>query len=201
MALRNILQDGDPALKKVSRPVVKFDNRLAQLLDDMADTMLEANGLGLAAPQVGVLRRLFVALDERDAPGPEATEEEWEAWTPKVLEMINPELVTQEGEIKSYEGCLSFPGRYGAIVRPQKVKFRAQNRFGEPFEVEAEGVLARCFCHETNHLDGITIDDLAEYFYDPAVPHELDAEMNGGTQEEAEEEGMAEETKAAAEQG
>lgn len=175
MALRNIVQDGDPILKKISRPVTKFDDRLAQLLNDMGETMLEANGLGLAGPQVGILRRIFVALDERDIPE-DLPLEEFEKLETKVREFINPEILEQEGEIKAYEGCLSFPGEYGAIVRPSKVKVRAQDRNGEFFELEAEGMLARCICHETNHLDGITIADLAEYFYDPDVPHDLDEE-------------------------
>lgn len=175
MALRNIVQDGDPILKKVCRPVTKFDDKLAQLLDDMAETMLDANGLGLAGPQVGMMRRVFVALDERDVPE-DITEEERMALTPKMLEFINPEILEKRGEIKGYEGCLSFPGKYGAIVRPEWVKARAFDRHGNPFTIEAEGMLARCICHETNHLDGITIDDLAEYFYDPEVEHDLDVE-------------------------
>lgn len=175
MALRNIVQDGDPILKKVCRPVTKFDDRLAELLDDMGETLLDANGLGLAAPQVGVMRRLFIALDERERPE-EMTEEELEAYTPKIVEFINPEILEKEGEVKGYEGCLSFPGKYGAIVRPEKVKVRALDRDGNPFTMEVEEMFARCVCHETNHLDGITIDDLAEYFYDPETPHDLDEE-------------------------
>lgn len=183
MALRNIVQDGDPILKKVSRPVVKFDDRLGDLLDDMAETMLEANGLGLAGPQVGVLRRIFVAVDDSNAPGEEATQEELDAYEPQILEFINPEILEQEGKIKGYEGCLSFKGQYGAIVRPQKVKVRAFDRHGNPFTMEVEEILARCVCHETNHLDGITIDDLAEFFYDPENPRELDDDMWEGVEE------------------
>lgn len=182
MALRNIIQDGDPVLKKKSRPITKFDDRLAELLDDMGQTMREANGLGLAAPQVGVLRRAFVALDESALPE-EPTEEELAAFEPGILEFVNPEIVTEEGEERGYEGCLSFPGQYAAIARPLKVKVRAFDRRGTPFEMEAEGLMARCICHETNHLDGITIDDLAEYFYDPEVPHDLDETLGGGSEE------------------
>lgn len=174
MALRNILEDGDPILKKKCRPVTRFDERLATLLDDMAETMLDANGLGLAAPQVGVMRRVFVALDETSLPDKDTPEEELENHKPRVLEFINPEILSPEGEVLGYEGCLSFPGQYAAIKRPQKVKIRAQDRHGEVFEREGEAMMARCFCHETNHLDGITIDELAEYFYDPDEPHELD---------------------------
>ncbi|MFV0411735.1 MAG: peptide deformylase [Oscillospiraceae bacterium] len=199
MALRTIVQDGDPILKKVCKPVVKFDDRLAQLLDDMAETLLDANGLGLAAPQVGVMRRVFIALDEgedeEEAPEdeeaqqgeevPEGEEEPEAVAEPKILEFINPEILSQEGERKIYEGCLSFPGKYGAIVRPAKVTVKAFDRNGNPFTMEAKEMLARCICHETNHLDGITIDDLAEYFYDPETPHELD----GNFEEDQEETG------------
>lgn len=173
MALRNIVKDGDPILKKVSRPVTKFDDRLNELIEDMAETLLEANGLGLAGPQVGILRRLFIAVDERELPADMPPEEQQKQKT-KIQEFINPEILHQEGEVKGYEGCLSFPGEYAAIVRPTKVKVRAFNRKGEAFEMEVDGMFARCVCHETNHLDGITITDLAEYFYDPDVPHDLD---------------------------
>lgn len=164
MALRTIVQDGDPILKKVCRPVTKFDGRLATLLDDMQDTLLEADGLGLAGPQVGVMRRLFICLDDRDLPEDGELPEGYE---PKFLEFINPEIVGKsEEEVMLYEGCLSFPGHNGAIRRPRKVRARAQDRHGEWFEIEAEEMLARCICHESNHLDGITIMDLAEYFYE-----------------------------------
>ena len=184
MAKRNIVQDGDKVLKKVCRPVVKFNDKLGVLLDDMAETMLDADGLGLAGPQVGVVRRVFVAVDvpppkevEEGEEAPEAEQAEPEELEPpKILEFINPEIIEQDGEVMAYEGCLSFPGQYGAIKRPQRVKVRALDRHGKPFELEAEGMLARCICHETNHLDGITIDDLAEYFYDPDEVHPLDEE-------------------------
>lgn len=185
MALRNVVQEGDPILKKKCRPVEKFDERLATLLDDMGQTMLDADGMGLAGPQVGILRRLFVAVEEDSLPKrqPQPAEgEEGEAIpeeevTPVVLEFINPEIIEEEGEQRGYEGCLSFPGQYAAIPRPQRVKVRAQDRFGNSFEYEGEGLMARCLCHETNHLDGVTIDELAEYFYDPEEPHELDATL------------------------
>lgn len=188
MALRNIVQEGDPVLKKVCRPVTSFDARLAQLLDDMGETMLDADGMGLAGPQVGVMRRLFVVLDESDMPDvsqmePEEAAEAMAAWKPGVLEFINPEIIETEGDVLGYEGCLSFPGQYAAIKRPQRTKVRAFGRDGKPFEFEGTGVTARCLCHETNHLDGVTIDDLAEYFYDPENPHPLDAGM-GGAQDE-----------------
>ena len=164
MALRTIVQDGDPILKKVCRPVTKFDARLAQLLDDMRETLADANGYGLAGPQVGVMRRLFVSVDERDLPEDGTVPEGYE---PKFLEFINPEITWQSEEtVMLYEGCLSFPGHNGAIARPQKVRVRAQDRTGQWFELEAEEMLARCICHESNHLDGVTIMDLAEYFYE-----------------------------------
>jgi peptide deformylase len=174
MAKRNIVQDGDKVLKTVCRPVVKFNDRLGVLLDDMVETMLDVDGVGLAGPQVGVVRRVFVAVDVpppkeeegEEVSGAEGAEPE-ETEPPRILEFINPEIIEQDGEVMAYEGCLSFPGQYGAIKRPQRVKVRALDRHGKPFELEAAGMLARCICHETNHLDGITIDDLAEYFYDP----------------------------------
>jgi len=163
MALRTIVQDGDPILKKVCRPVTNFDDRLATLLDDMKETLLEAGGVGLAGPQVGVMRRLFIALDERDLPE--------DGTVPKFIECVNPEIVERsEDEVTLYEGCLSFPGHNGAIARPRKVKLRAQDRTGKVFEMEGEEMLARCFCHETNHLDGITIMDLADRFYEDDYP-------------------------------
>lgn len=164
MALRNIVKEGDPILEKVCRPVTQFDDRLATLLDDMQETLTEAGGLGLAGPQVGMMRRVFICLDDRgldedamDQPG----------FEPKYIEFVNPEILEQsEEEVMLYEGCLSFPGHNGAIKRPRWVRARAQNRHGEWFEIEAEEMLARCICHENNHLDGVTIMDLAEYFYE-----------------------------------
>lgn len=174
MALRTIVQDGDPILKKVCRPVTNFDDRLATLLDDMRETLLHSGGVGLAGPQVGVMRRLFVALDERDLPEDGTVPEGYE---PKFIDCVNPEIVERsEEEVTLYEGCLSFPGHNGAIARPRKVKLRAQDRTGKVFEMEGEEMLARCFCHETNHLDGITIMDLAERFYEDDYPEEAEEE-------------------------
>lgn len=187
MALRNIVLDGDPILKKKCRPVTEFNERLAQLLDDMAETMIEGDGLGLAGPQVGTMRRLFVALDESSLPAPAEDAEgeegaepaEEEEWEPVVMEFINPEIIDRGEDVRGYEGCLSFPGKYGAIARPKTVKVKAFDRFGNEFEYEAEGMMARCICHETDHLDGVTIEDLAEYFYDPETPHDLDVTITG----------------------
>lgn len=147
MGLRKILTDKDPALHKVCRPVEKFDWRLHKLLDDMADTLAEANGVGLAAPQVGILRRVVVV----------DTGEE-------VLELVNPTLLETSGEQTGAEGCLSVPGKYGLVKRPYYAKVRAQDRNGEWFEAEGEGLIGRCFCHELDHLDGIMYTEIMERF-------------------------------------
>ena len=141
--------DKDDVLRKHARKVDKFDARLATLLDDMAETMRAGNGLGLAAPQVGVLKRAVVI----DAGETEAGAE------PRLLELVNPELISSEGECTVIEGCLSVPGRAGRVVRPEKVTVRAQDRNGEPFEITGEGMLAVCMCHELDHLDGILYVD------------------------------------------
>ncbi|MBE6777814.1 MAG: peptide deformylase [Ruminococcaceae bacterium] len=138
MAIRSIITDTDPLLHKVCRPVEKFDERLWQLLDDMSDTLAKANGVGLAAPQVGVLRRLFI-MNTGDG----------------VKEYINPTILEESGTQECVEGCLSSPGEYGIIHRPQKVKIQAQNRNGKFFIQSLEGLAAECVCHETDHLDGV----------------------------------------------
>jgi peptide deformylase len=138
MALRNILTQGDPTLNKVSRPVEKFDEKLHILLDDMKETLADANGAGLAAPQIGILRRVVVVVDENE----------------EMLELVNPVLIHTEGEQTGLEGCLSVPGKYGFVTRPYKAKVRAQDRNGNFFEAEGEEIVARCFCHELEHLDG-----------------------------------------------
>ena len=142
MALRTIVQDGDPILKKVCRPVTKFDDRLATLLDDMKETLYEANGWGLAGPQVGILRRVVV-IDVGDG----------------LVELINPEITAQEGSQCGREGCLSLPGRQGVVTRPMKVTVRAQDRRGKPIEITGEGFFARAICHELDHLDGVLYID------------------------------------------
>ena len=137
MALRKIVHIEDDLLRRKSRPVTKFDARLHALLDDMAETMYHAEGVGLAAPQVAVLRRVVV-MDCGDG----------------LIEMVNPEIIATEGEQDGAEGCLSVPGRRGMVKRPMKVTVRFQDRNGEWFELEGEGLLARCIMHETDHLDG-----------------------------------------------
>lgn len=138
MALRKILTQGDSALEKVCRPVEKFDRRLHILLDDMKETLVDSGGVGLAAPQVGILRRVVVVEDAQE----------------QIIELVNPEIIYQEGEQDGFEGCLSVPGMYGKVIRPNLVTVRAQDREGNVFEVSGEGIVARCFCHETEHLDG-----------------------------------------------
>lgn len=138
MALRKIALEGEECLTKVCRPVTDFNSRLHTLLDDMADTLAESGGVGLAAPQVGILRRVCVVLDEDD----------------QLIELVNPEIIRTEGEQTGLEGCLSVPGKYGIVTRPEVVRVRAQDRNGDFFEVEDSDLTARCFCHEIEHLDG-----------------------------------------------
>ena len=147
MALRNIVTEGDPTLTKVSRVVTKFDARLHELIDDMIETLQNANGVGLAAPQVGVLRRVVV-LDTGE----------------EILELVNPEILSASGEQTGLEGCLSVPGKYGIVTRPNVVKVRAQDRDGNWYEAEGEGLIARGFCHELDHLDGHLYTEKVERF-------------------------------------
>ena len=159
--VRKILKLGDEALRKTSKPMPKFDLRLWLLLRDMADTMRKAEGVGLAAPQVGILRRVVV-IDVGDEHG--------------LIELVNPEIIAVEGEQAGSEGCLSVPGRRGWVVRPEKVTVRAQDRNGKFFEITGEGLLARAFCHEIDHLDGV--------MYVDKMDHEIfdDDEDDGGNQ-------------------
>ena len=152
MARRNILTKEQPALYKKCRPVTDFNARLHQLLDDMADTLSQENGVGLAAPQVGVLRRAVIVLETNVPEG----EEEY------LIELVNPEIIESSGEQSGAEGCLSVPGEYGLVKRPMYVKVRAQDRDGNFFEVEGEGLTARCFCHEIDHLEGIVFTSKCE---------------------------------------
>ena len=152
MARRNILTKEEPGLYKKCRPVTDFNSRLHQLLDDMADTLAQENGVGLAAPQVGVLRRAVIVLETNVPEG----EEEY------LIELVNPEIIESDGEQYGAEGCLSVPGEYGLVRRPMHVKVRAQDRNGDFFEVEGEGLTARCFCHEIDHLEGIVFTSKCE---------------------------------------
>lgn len=178
MALRTIVQDGDPILKKVCRPVTEFNARLAQLIDDMKETLVDACGLGLAAPQVGVMRRVCIVVDlppEDDGAAPEEGEEpEY-----RFIELVNPEIIDRQGSVGLYEGCLSFPGHNGYIERPEQVTVRAFDRDGNEFTATRTGMTARAICHECDHLDGVTIMELAEYFYEDQEPEE-DTEEDAG---------------------
>ena len=154
MALRNILTVEEPVLHKTARPVTRFDAHLGELLDDMRQTLTNAGGVGLAAPQVGVLRRAVIVL-ETNVP---EDEDEY------IIELINPEIIEASGEQEGAEGCLSVPGKYGLVKRPMVAKVRAQDRDGNWFEVEGEELIARCFCHEIDHLDGIVYTEVMERF-------------------------------------
>ncbi len=158
MAIRKIATQGDEVLTKKSRVVTEFNARLHQLLDDMKDTLAEAGGVGLAAPQVGVLRRAVIVVNDDD----------------EMMELVNPEIIYTEGEQTGPEGCLSIPGKFGMVTRPYFVRVKAQDRFGNWFEAEGEELTGRCFCHELEHLDGhmytehidhfLTEEELEEYY-------------------------------------
>ena len=165
MAIRTILTQDDPALGKVCHQVTRFDGRLADLLDDLKETLADANGMGLAAPQVGILRRAAVVVLEDET----------------FLELVNPQIVAQEGEQPGWEGCLSLPGMWGNVTRPNWVRVRAQDRHGKWFEMEGTDLTARCFCHEISHLDGHMYTELTDRLY---TAEELDEIMS---QEEKEE--------------
>ena len=154
MALRIIAKEGDECLRKVAKPVTNFDSKLWELLDDMAETMEAANGVGLASPQVSVLRRVVI-IDIGEG----------------IIELINPTIIAQGGSVEDNEGCLSFPGQYGIVARPEKVTARAQDRNGKEIIIEGEGLLARAICHELDHLDGVIFKDLASRM---CTPEELE---------------------------
>ena len=147
MGLRKILTDKEPALHKVCKPVVNFDARLHKLLDDMRETLEDSGGVGLAAPQIGILRRV-VLVDNGE----------------EILELVNPTMVETDGEQVGAEGCLSVPGKYGLVKRPYYAKVRAQDRDGNWYEAEGEELTARCFCHELDHLDGIIYTEVMERY-------------------------------------
>ncbi|MBQ3638232.1 MAG: peptide deformylase [Clostridia bacterium] len=156
MAILNIVKEGDPTLRKVCRPVTEITPRILTLLDDMRETLAEANGAGLAAPQVGILRRIaLVDLGE------------------EVVELINPEIVETEGEQEEVEGCLSVPDVWGVTRRPERVKVKALNRKGEEYTVEGEGLNARCLCHEIDHLDGHLFTDNVLHILTPEEVEEM----------------------------
>ena len=156
--LRTIITEGDPVLNKVCHPVTKFDEKLWSLLDDMHETLAQSNGVGLAAPQIGILRRVVLVMNAQD----------------EVLELINPTIIKTEGEQDGLEGCLSVPGKWGNVKRPMVVRVRAQDRNGNWFEAEDEELTARCFCHELDHLDGHLFVEHTDRLY---TAEELDAMM------------------------
>ena len=170
MAIRKIVTQGDEVLTKKCREVTEFNDRLHDLLDDMADTLEESGGVGLAAPQVGVLRRVVLVINDEE----------------EILELINPEIIYTEGEQTGPEGCLSVPGKFGMVTRPAFVRVRAQDRFGDWFEAEGEELTARCFCHELEHLDGhlyvehidhfLTEEELQAYYKEQGYEIEEDEE-------------------------
>lgn len=153
MAIRKIVTKEDPVLHSQCRPVEKFDEKLHQLLDDMTETLYKAQGLGLAAPQVGIRRRLAV-IDVQEGDG--------------LIELINPVITKKSGKQRDVEGCLSCPDEWGYVVRPNKCTVRAQDRNGEFYELRLEGLAARCACHEIDHLDGKLFLELVDEFVDPA---------------------------------
>jgi len=160
MAIRNIVKFGDDILTKECRLVEKFDRKLHQLLDDMQDTLYEANGAGLAAPQVGILRQICI-IDVGEG----------------LIELINPEIVSFEGEQTGAEGCLSLPNEWGMVTRPQKVTVKAQNRKGKWFEITGEDLCARAFCHEIDHLHGTVFTDKASRMLTPEEIEQMQKEQ------------------------
>ena len=157
MAILNIVKEGDSVLRKTCRPVEEITPRILRLLDDMLDTLHDANGVGLAAPQVGVLRRIAI-VEVEDG---------------EVYELINPEILEREGQQNEMEGCLSIPDQWGITDRPMRVTVRAMNRRGESYTVSGEGLKARAFCHEIDHLDGILFKDNAVHMLTPEEIREL----------------------------
>lgn len=150
MARKKIIQQGDPILTKTSHPVTVFDKKLHTLLNDMTDTLLHVGGAGLAAVQIGILRRVVLVMDEEE----------------QLVELINPELVeTSSEQQEGFEGCLSLAGMYGFVTRPMEATVRAQDRNGNYFTVSGKGIVARCFCHELEHLDGHMFDEHADQLY------------------------------------
>lgn len=167
MALRTILTDKDPSLHKHCRPVTSFDGRLHDLIDDLKETLAEAGGAGLAAPQIGILRRVAIVVDGQE----------------EMVELVNPEIIAKEGEVDGFEGCLSVPDRWGKVVRPQYVTVRAQDRNGAFFQVEGEELIARCFCHELEHLDGHLFVEHTDQLYTPDEIDAMEPEEEGPEQE------------------
>lgn len=161
MSIRTIVTEGDPVLNKHCHPVTQFDEKLADLLDDMKETLADANGLGLAAPQVGILRRAAIVLNENN----------------EMLELINPEILEFGGEQDGLEGCLSVPGKWGYVKRPEWVRIKAQNRKGEWIEMKSTELTARCICHEMDHLNGHLYTERTDKIYTNEEMDEILAEQ------------------------
>ena len=158
MALRTIVKKGDPILNKKCRVVTEYNERLHTLIDDMKETLADADGAGLAAPQVGVMRRVCIVIGNDG----------------EMIELVNPEIIAQKGEQNGLEGCLSVPGMWGYVKRPEWVRVRAYDRNGKEFEVEGTGMTARCFCHELAHLDGHLYTELTDRLYTTEELDELE---------------------------
>ena len=160
MAILKVLTREDPALSKVCHPVTKFDSRLWGLLEDMRDTLIDSNGVGLAAPQIGIIRRVVLVINDEN----------------EIMELINPEILETSGEQEGFEGCLSVPGMSGVVKRPNYVKIKAQDRNGNWYEADGTGLTARCFCHELAHLDGHLYTELCDKLYTNEELEEMFAE-------------------------
>ncbi len=177
MALRNIVKKGDPILTKKCRTVTDYNERLHTLIDDMRETLADADGAGLAAPQVGIMRRICIVVGNDG----------------EMIELVNPEIIKSDGEQTGPEGCLSLPGKFGMVTRPYHVRVRANDRNGNVFEVEGTEITARCFCHEIEHLDGhlfdehvdhfMTEEDFEEYYEQLQTEMEMDKEEIEGEEE------------------
>lgn len=179
MALRKIVLRGDEILTKTCKPIRKVNERIRILAEDMIDTMIEADGVGLAAPQVGVIKRIFVCRPLLEDQG-------------KIFVMINPEILEKEGEQVSNEGCLSVPGYIGTVMRPERVKLRATDLEGEEHEYEFEGFAATCICHEYDHLDGILYPDKATAFMTNEEYEEILRKLQEEKEQEASEDEIEE---------
>jgi len=164
MSVRKIIQRGDPVLTKKAHPVTDFDEKLHSLLNDMIETLGQADGVGLAAPQIGILRRVVIVIDTND--------------NNKTLELINPRIISASGEQEGTEGCLSLMGLYGYVTRPSDVTVEAQDRFGNTFTVRGTGLTARCFCHELEHLDGHLFSEHTDRLYTGDEIDELEREKS-----------------------
>ncbi len=169
MSVRKIIQRGDPVLNKKAHPVTSFDEKLHALLDEMKETLDRADGVGLAAPQLGLLRRVVLVIDTNDDNKP--------------IELVNPRIIASSGEERGVEGCLSVAGLYGYVTRPTEVTVEAQDRYGETFTVTGTGLTARCFCHELDHLEGHLFVELTDQLYTSEEIDELEAEKNGKKRE------------------